>query len=55
MLPQKNINTHTVIGVIVIAVIGVIAGRVQFCIFMQSGLHRPDEWFTVSNPRLYRN
>ena len=55
MLPQKNINTHTVIGVIVIAVIAVIAGWVRFCIFMQSGLRRPDEWFNVSNPRFYRN
>ena len=55
MLPQKNINTHTVIGVIVIGVIAVIAGWVRFCIFMQSGLHHSDEWFTVSNPRLYRN
>jgi hypothetical protein len=55
MLPQKNINTPAVIGVIVIGVIAVIDRRVRFCIFMQSGLRRPDEWFTVSNPRLYRN
>ena len=41
---SKNINTPTVIGVIVIAIIG--GGK--FCIFMQSKINR-------SNHTVYRN